>query len=92
MDQLSLLLGVLGAFSLIMGVLSLVVSYGFLNGKGWSWYLAVIYGFLSVGLTVVSTILTGGLIDFLTLGISIVIPVLIIVYLFQPHVKAWFSV
>ena len=38
MDQLSLLLGVLGAFSLIMGVLSLVVSYGFLNGKGWSWY------------------------------------------------------
>lgn len=92
MDQLSLVLGVMGALFLIFGVLALAVSYGFLNGKGWSWYLAVIYGFLSIGITVISTILTGGLSDFLMLGISIIIPVLIMVYLFQPNVKAWFAV
>lgn len=92
MDQISLLLGIFGVLFLVFGALALLISYGFFNGKGWSWYLAVVYGFLSVGTTVVSTILTGGLIDFLTLGISIIIPVLIVVYLFQPNVKAWFSV
>ncbi len=92
MDQLSLILGMMGILLSIFGVLALVVSYGFLNGKGWSWYLAVIYGFLTIGMTVISTVLAGGLIDFLTLGISIIIPVLIMVYLFQPNVKAWFLV
>jgi hypothetical protein len=92
MTQLSVILGTMATVSLIMGVLALAVAYGFLNGKGWSWYLAVIYGFLSIGLSVISTLLSGGLLDFLTLGFVIIIPVLIMVYLFQPNVKAWFMV
>lgn len=90
--NLSLLLGAIGAISLIMGILAMALAYGFLNGKRWAWFLAILYGFLNVGFTAVTTLLNGGLIDILMLGFSILIPVLILVYLFQPKVKAWFAV
>jgi len=91
MEQVPILLGTIGIFSMVFGTLALIVSFGFFKGKGWSWYLAIAYGFLTVTVTIISTLISGGIMEFLTLGISIVIPILIIVYLFQPHVKAWFS-
>jgi len=61
---------------LIMGILAILLAYGFLNGKRWAWFLGVIYGFLSIAFSVISVFGSGGLLDFLTLGFSIVIPVL----------------
>jgi len=91
-SQLPVVLGAMGVAFLTMGILAMIISFGFLNGKRWSWYLAVICGFLSIGMTVTSILLTGGLVNILSLVLGMAVPVLIIAYLFQPDTKAWFSI
>lgn len=92
MADLGLFLGALTVALMAMGAVFIVLAYGFLNGKRWAWFLALGYGFLSIGSAVVTTLLSLDLLNILSLGLSMAVPVLIIVYLFQPHVKNWFSV
>jgi hypothetical protein len=81
---------IIGLLLLVLGVLQLVLAYGFWGLKPWAWTLGV-------GLQVASVVLsllqflnnTGGGIT--SLIISIVISGVILYYLFQPHVKAAFG-
>jgi len=90
--DLSMLLAAMTVLLLAVGVVFIALAYGFLNGKRWAWILAIAFGFLNVGSSVLSALLSLSLSNILTLGFSLVVPVLIIIYLFQPNVKEWFQV
>ncbi len=84
--------GIVGIVFLIFAVLAFLIAYGYLKGRGWSWTLSVVLMGLSILFSVIGFVLSGitaaGLISML---IGIAIPAIILVYLFQPGVKAWFG-
>lgn len=77
-----------GAFLLILGILALVIGIGFLSGKGWSWTLAIVVGIISIVSTIAQIVI--GL-SGISSVVSIIIEIIIIYYLFRPHVKAYFG-
>ncbi len=70
------------AIALIFGALHLVVAYGFWTGAGWSRWLAIVLSILGILGGIIA--LPGGI-------VSIVIYGVIIWYLMQPYVKAFFG-
>lgn len=89
-DNATIIFGALGAITLLTGILAFLLAYGFLNGKRWAWVLGIAFGVFSIASSVVQSLLLGTF-NIVTVGFSILIPVLIIVYLLQPNVKAWFT-
>jgi hypothetical protein len=87
-------LAVSGVIILVIGIISIMVAWGFLKGRNWARVLAIILLFLSVLVTIFNAIVaaiftTGAL---LSLVVSIIIPILLIWYLTTRRVKAWFGV
>jgi hypothetical protein len=93
----------LGAILLVIGVGYLVMSYGLLKGKGWAWTITIILTVISIAVQIVSGItnsmivasisndgssIMSGLIGQI-IGISI--NIVILYYLYRPHVKAFFG-
>ena len=73
----------LGAGALVLGIIFLVVAFAFLKGWTIAWYL----GILIHGVDVILSLMM------FPLGIvSMVLSLLIIYYLFRPHVKEFFGV
>jgi len=70
------------AIALIFGVLYLVVAYGFWTGAGWSRWLAIVLSILGIIGGVIA--LPGGIVPIVIYGV-------IIWYLMQPYVKAFFG-
>ncbi len=91
-DAVPFFFGMVGVVLLIMAFLAFLIAYGFLKGRGWSWTLAMVLLVLSIIFSVLSWILSGlnpaGLVSML---IGILIPVIIVIYLTRPRVKAWFG-
>jgi hypothetical protein len=87
----TLFFGVLGIVVLIMAIIAFLLAWGFLRGKRWSWWLGIIFAALNILGSVVSAVGTGTLSGVVTLGISILIPVIILIYLLLPTTKAWFT-
>jgi zinc-ribbon domain len=83
---ISSILYVLGALSLILGIVSIVLAIGFLGGKGWSWTLGIVVGVINIIVAIVETA-----IGFSSNIIGIIFPIIIIYYLMRPHVKAFFG-
>ena len=84
-------LGGLGiAFGVVLvaiAIVSFVVAYGLLKGKGWAWTLSIILSIISIvwnAITIATAANFGGI-------ISIIISGVILYYLFRPHVKAYFG-
>jgi hypothetical protein len=79
--------GVLGGVLIVAALIMFVISYGFLKGNEWSWWVAII--FLVLGLiSEVASLFTG------QIGagiIGIIISAIIIYYLTRPNVKKWFK-
>jgi hypothetical protein len=90
LDNAPVIFGVLGVVFLITAIVALVLAWGFLKGKRWARIVAIVLVVLGIINTVVQAILLGGT-SVLTVGISIIIPVLIVIYLQMPNVKAWFT-
>jgi hypothetical protein len=84
--SVSTLRSALGAFALIVGILSLVLGIGFLGGKGWAWTLGIVVGVLNIISSLVQTALGS-----YSSIIGIIFPIIIIYYLMRPHVKAFFG-
>lgn len=82
---------IVGIALLIMAILWFVVAYGYLKGRGWAWTLSVVLLVISILFSVVSGILTFSLGGLASMLVGIAIPVIVLVYLFQPKVKAWFG-
>ncbi len=75
---------VIGVFLLILGLLAFLVAWGLYAGKGWARVVAIVLAVLS---------LIGGLasIGSITGIIEVVLAILILYYLFQPRVKAYYA-
>jgi hypothetical protein len=76
-----------GAVLVAIAVVSFVVAYGLLKGKGWAWTVSIILSIISIvwnAITLITAANFGGI-------ISIIISGIIIYYLFRPHVKAYFG-
>ncbi len=84
------LAGLFGAFGIVLiiaGLIELVISWGLWTGKGWAWWLGVIFtglGLLFALASIVSRNL-GGI-------VSLIIDGLILYYFFKPHVKQYFGI
>lgn len=77
----------LGGVLLAIAIVSFVVAYGLLKGKGWAWTVSIILSIISIvwnAITLVTAANYGGI-------ISIIISGIILYYLFRPHVKAYFG-
>ncbi|MGH9977915.1 MAG: hypothetical protein ACRD8Z_19080 [Nitrososphaeraceae archaeon] len=92
---------VIGGIVLAVGIGYLFVSYGLLKGKGWAWIVTVILSIIAIIVQIISAITTAnalfsydinaswaGIISHI---IGIAINVVIIWYLFRPHVKTFFG-
>lgn len=79
-------IGIFGAFFLIVGILDLIVGIGFFGGKGWGWTLGMIVGILNI---------VGGVLGiFVSPGAGIVWLIIwigIVYYLTRPRVKTFFG-
>lgn len=92
---------IIGAILLAVGIGFLIVSYGLLKGKRWSWTITVILLFIGIAIDVASIIIFGYFAinmdtsSFLTTNsgsiAGIIISVIILYYLYRPHVKSYFG-
>jgi drug/metabolite transporter (DMT)-like permease len=91
---------IIGAIILAVGIGYLVVSYGLLKGKRWAWTITVVLLFIAIAINVASIIFGSFAINmdtstFLTVNsdniASIIISVIILYYLYRPHVKSYFG-
>ncbi len=72
--------GIFGGITVALGIMSFVMAWGLLKGKTWAWTITLI-------LTVISLIF-----DIPSMNIiGIIIDIIILYYLFRPHVKAYFG-
>jgi hypothetical protein len=81
-----------GIALLIVGVISFLIAWGFLKGRNWARIVAIVLLFISVLTSIFNAIVaavftTGAL---FSLIVAIIIPVLLIWYLYTPKVKMWF--
>lgn len=81
-----------GLLTLVLSVLNLVLAYGFWTLKPWAWPLGVGLQIASLVVTAITILLSGDIVGGITSSIiGIVISIIILYYLFQPHVKAAFG-
>src|SRR6185295_6194731 len=73
-----------GGILIILGIISFIVAWGLLKGKGWAWSLTLILSVISIIIGIVS--MAAG--NFGSI-INIIIAGIIIYYLYRPHVKAF---
>jgi hypothetical protein len=76
-----------GAVLVAIAIVSFVVAYGLLKGRGWAWTVTLILSIISIvwnAITLATAANFGGI-------ISIIISAVIIYYLYRPHVKAYFG-
>ena len=72
--------GAIGVITVSLGVLSFVMAWGLLKGKSWAWTITLI-------LTIISLIF-----DLPSMNvIGLIIDIVILYYLFRPHVKIFFG-
>jgi hypothetical protein len=75
-----------GAVLVALAIVSFIVAYGLLKGRGWAWTITVILSIISIVLNAISIAAgnIGGI-------VSIIISGIILYYLYRPHVKAYFG-
>jgi hypothetical protein len=76
-----------GAVLVALAIVSFIVAYGLLKGRGWAWTVTLILSIISIvwnAITIATAANFGGI-------ISIIISAVIIYYLYRPHVKAYFG-
>jgi hypothetical protein len=80
-----------GFLSLLIGGLQIIVGFGLLGMNKWAWYLALV----GVAFNVIQgliQIFTGGLYGFMCGSITIIIPVVILIYLLTPNIRQVFGI
>jgi len=97
----------LGAVLLVVGIGYIIMSYGLLKGKGWAWTITIILTLIGVAINIISAITGGVsnmstinnmnddansfIYGIVGSAIGIAISVVIIYYLYRPHVKLFFG-
>ncbi|MBI3859635.1 MAG: hypothetical protein HY296_05275 [Thaumarchaeota archaeon] len=75
-----------GGGLLVVGVLAIVVGYGMWSGKGWAYLLSIVLYILGI-VTSLGSLAFGNYSSI----VGLVIYIIIIWYLWKPHVKAYFG-
>ena len=78
--------GLFGIFMMLVGALQLLLAFGLLRGKYWAWLTTLALEVIRILVTVV-TLPRGPLWDV----IQVLLSLIIIVYLLQPHARAFFE-
>jgi hypothetical protein len=76
-----------GAVLVALAIVSFIVAYGLLKGRGWAWTVTIILSIISIvwnAITIATAANFGGI-------VSIIISGIILYYLYRPHVKAYFG-
>lgn len=83
---------VMGIMMLVFAIIGFAIAWGFLKGRNWSRVLLMIFLILSIISSVLGAIMSGTMDTgtLVSLGISIVIPIIILWYLALNHVSNWF--
>ena len=76
----------IGVVAFIIGVIDLLLGIGCFKAWSWVWIVGVIFSAISVLIGIVSLFTTG-----LSALLGIIIAAIILYYLFQPQVKAYFG-
>ena len=79
-------LGILGVFSLLVGIFWLIEGWGAMGGKGWAWTLGIIIFVLSIISNLIQVVFGN-----YSSAIGVIIDLGIIYYITRPHVKAFFG-
>lgn len=74
------IMGMISGFTMILGAISFMMAWGLLKGKPWAWTVTLI-------LTIISLIFDLPSVNI----IGLIIDIVILYYLFRPHVKAYFG-
>jgi hypothetical protein len=91
---------VIGSIILAVGIGYLVVSYGLLKGKRWAWTITMVLLFIGIAIDVASIIfgsfaINMNISNFLSANsgsvASIIISIIILYYLYRPHIKSYFG-
>ena len=79
-------IGVIGSILIVLGIVSFVVAWGLLKGKGWAWTVTII-------ITIISLVFNALSIVSENIGaiVGIIIDGVIIYYLYRPNVKSYFG-
>jgi hypothetical protein len=92
-DNAVLVFGSLGTVMLVIGVVNLLLGYGFWNAKPWAWTLGVIFAIITIISAFINPLIYG--FDnpswIVTLLVSLVFPWAILYYLNRPNVKTYFG-
>ncbi len=75
-----------GAVLIILGIISFVVAWGLLKGKGWAWTVTLILSIISFIMGIISV--AGGNVGGI---VNVIISGVVIYYLYRPYVKAYFG-
>ena len=88
LDIIATVLIVFGVIICILGLVAIVVGWGFWTGKQWAWIVGVIYFIVDIAVSAVSMVWPvwspSGV-------VGVIIAAVILYYLFRPNVKAWFG-
>ena len=90
-DNFALAFGVLGVVFLIIGIVGLVLGYGYLKGIGWAWTVGIIFAVLGIIGDIIEPMVDRTADVLASSIIGIIIALLIIYYLTRPHVKTFFG-
>lgn len=99
-EIIAVVFAIIGAILLAVGTGYLVVSYGLLKGREWAWTITIILLFIGIGIDIVSIVfgsfaINMDIVTFLTSNsgsfVSLAISVLILYYLYRPHIKSYFG-
>ncbi|SRR5215203_1357178 len=69
-----------------IGIVSFVVAYGLLKGRPWAWTLTLIVSIIAIVMTIF-TVAWLGLFGI----INTIFSAIVLIYLYRPHVKAYFG-
>jgi hypothetical protein len=75
-----------GGVLIILGIISFIVAWGLLKGKGWAWGVTMVLSIISIVTGVIS--MAAGSIGSI---VNIIIAGIVIYYLYRPHVRAFFG-
>lgn len=70
----------IGGLTLVLGFVALIVGYGLYTMKSWAWMIAMILNIINIILAIINFTI-----------ISLIIPLIIVIYLNQPDIKSRFG-
>lgn len=80
-----------GILGLVTAGVQIATAVGLFGMKRWAWYLAVLAAGLSLVVGIIG-VFSGGIFAFICGGIGLIIPIIILIYLFRPHIREEFNI